>query len=162
MNIVHLMVGIQGSGKSTLATKLATSLPAVLVSTDEIRKTYPKLPENMVLPKAYEICYEALKNGHDVIYDATNITPKVRMRFINALKSFDSDINFMVGCHYMDVPVEICKKRVDLRNKQLDQLYLPIEVVDSYFSRLIKPTIEEGYSFIKIYDDNLGLIVEMN
>ena len=43
------------------------------------------------------------------------------------------------------------KKRVEKRNKIADELYLPIEVIDSYNAKLIAPSVDEGYIFIKIY-----------
>ena len=39
--------------------------------------------------------------------------------------------------------------------------YLPIEVIDSYSKRLVSPSIDEGYVFIKIYNENLDLIKEL-
>ena len=69
--------------------------------------------------------------------------------------------DFEVGCYYLDVPIQICKKRVEKRNKIADELYLPIEVIDSYNAKLIAPSVDEGYIFIKIYDENLNLIKEL-
>lgn len=69
--------------------------------------------------------------------------------------------DFKIGCHYLDVPTDICKKRVERRNKINGELYLPIEVIDSYSKRLVSPSIDEGYVFIKIYNENLDLIKEL-
>ncbi len=156
MNTLHLMVGIQGSGKSTLAKKLAEELHIIVVSTDEIRQKFPSLASSMVLPKAYEFCAEELVKGNDVIYDATNITPKVRKRIIDAIKQYN--INFLVGCHYLQTSIETCKKRVALRNQDENQLFLPLEVIDSYANNLIAPSEDEKYDFICVYDESGSLI----
>ena len=55
MKTIHLMVGIQGSGKTTLAKKLSSALVAKIVSTDEVRKTFPMIDEN-----GNEIVYDVL------------------------------------------------------------------------------------------------------
>lgn len=47
MKTIHLMVGIQGSGKTTLAKKLSSALVAKIVSTDEVRKTFPRLMKSL-------------------------------------------------------------------------------------------------------------------
>lgn len=159
MKTIHLMVGIQGSGKTTLAKKLSSALVAKIVSTDEVRKTFPMIDEKFIWPKVYEMCAKELINGRDVIFDATSITPKVRKRLFENVSLYTTD--FEVGCYYLDVPIHICKKRVEKRNKIADELYLPIEVIDSYNAKLIAPSVDEGYIFIKIYDENLNLIKEL-
>ena len=55
MKTIHLMVGIQGSGKTTLAKKLSSALVAKIVSTDEVRKTFPMIDEKFIWPKVYEM-----------------------------------------------------------------------------------------------------------
>ena len=159
MKTIHLMVGIQGSGKTTLAKKLASDLVAKIISTDEIRKTFLMIDEQFVWTKVYEMCANELINGRDVIFDATNITPNVRRRFFEKVSQYTKD--FKIGCHYLDVPTDICKKRVERRNKINGELYLPIEVIDSYSKRLVSPSIDEGYVFIKIYNENLDLIKKL-
>lgn len=153
------VITINGSGKTTLAKKLSSALVAKIVSTDEVRKTFPMIDEKFIWPKVYEMCAKELINGKDVIFDATSITPKVRKRLFENVSLYTTD--FEVGCYYLDVPIHICKKRVEKRNKIADELYLPIEVIDSYNAKLIAPSVDEGYIFIKIYDENLNLIKEL-
>ena len=159
MKTIHLMIGIQGSGKTTLAKKLATTYHAKIISTDEVRKNYPHIEEKMVWPTVYKMCAIELEQGLDVIFDATSITPKVRKRLVDNIIQYTSD--FKIGCHFLDVPVEICKTRVIKRNQLAGELFLPIEVIDSYFEQLIPPTIDENFCFIKIYDENQNLIKEI-
>lgn len=157
MNLIHLMVGIQGSGKSTFSNKLSKEQNIKIVSTDVVRQTVIDIKEEDVWPTVYKMCADELKKGKDVIFDATSITPKVRLRLIDNVKSYYD--NFDVGCYYFDVDPTICKNRVEIRNKQENELYLPVEVIDSYFERMIKPTLEEGFIFIKTIDE-IGKIKE--
>lgn len=157
MNTIHLMVGIQGSGKSTLSKKIAEELNIIISSTDEVRKQNKGIKEELVWPLAYEMCANQLKKGNDVIFDATSITPKVRARLINNIKEYYD--KFEVGCYFFDVKPEICKERVSKRNNIDGELYLPIEVIDSYQERLIKPSLDEGFKFIKIINE-FGEIID--
>ena len=157
MNTIHLMVGIQGSGKSTLSKKLAQELDIIISSTDEVRKQNVGIKEELVWPLAYEMCANELKKGKDVIFDATSITPKVRARLINNIKEYYD--SFEVGCYFFQVNPEICKQRVSVRNTIEGELYLPVEVIDSYYEKLVKPTIDEGFKFIKVINE-MGEIIE--
>ena len=158
MNTIHLMVGIQGSGKSTFSKKISDELNIIIASTDEVRKQNKGVDEQQIWPLAYKMCVDELKKGKDVIFDATSITPKVRARLINNIKEMFS--SFEVGCYFFDVDPKICKSRVAERNKVEGELYLPLEVIDSYNEKLIKPTLEEGFKFIKVIN-HLGIIIEI-
>ena len=77
MNTIHLMIGIQGSGKTTFSKRLSKSLNIEIVSTDLIRKEMSEILEEQVWSMVYQKCASELAKGKDVIFDATNITPKV-------------------------------------------------------------------------------------
>ena len=157
MNKIHLMVGIQGSGKSTFSKKLSEQLNIIISSTDEVRKQNKGIKEELVWPMAYQMCAEELKKGKDVIFDATSITPKVRKRLVDNIKQYFDQ--FEVGCYFFKVNPEICKQRVSIRNNISGELYLPLEVIDSYHEKIIKPTLDEGFVFIKTINE-FGEIVE--
>ena len=65
----------------------------------------------------------------------------------------------IVCAYYFDTDVKTCYERVKIRNTIENELYLPEEVVYSYHSKLIEPTFEEDFVFIKIVRD--GKIVEV-
>ena len=113
--------------------------------------------EVKVFPEVYRLCANELKEGRDVIFDATSITPKVRARLINNIKEYYDE--FEIGCYFFQVDPEICKQRVSVRNNIEGELYLPVEVIDSYHERLVKPTLDEGFKFIKIVNE-IGEIIE--
>ena len=53
----------------------------------------------------------------------------------------------------------ICAARVEKRNKEENQINIPIEVIYSYSERLVPPTLEEGFEFIKIIRN--GIVAEV-
>lgn len=140
---VHMMVGIPGSGKSTYSKKLHQECGYPIVSTDVVRTLHPDWDESLIWPEVYRLCAEYLSNNQDIIYDATNITPKVRNRFCDEVNKIY--FNYERIAYYFDVPAEICMQRVDKRNKIPGELFLPIEVIASYGEKIIKPTLEEGF-----------------
>ena len=143
-----MLIGIQGSGKTTYSKKLSKEYNAEVVSTDKVRQTYPGIVESEVFPTVYKLCAEKLKEGNNVILDATHITPKVRKRTFDALDQYE--VEYEKIAVYLDTPVEECVRRVDIRNKNPEELFIPLEVIESYGKNLIVPTKEEGFSEIYI------------
>lgn len=141
MKNIHMMIGIPGSGKSTFASKLGKEKNYKIVSTDNIRKD--NISENDVWIKVYDNICNILKDNDDCIFDATNITKKVRDRFINNLQKKIREFN-LYG-YYMPTFYKECVKRVELRNKDKDSLYLPISVIYSYNKSIYPPTYEENF-----------------
>ena len=153
--MIHMLVGIQGSGKSTYALELSKELNCEIVSTDNVRKA--GVPEQDVWKVVYQKCADALNNNIDVIYDATNITPKVRKRLFDEVSKLEATP--VVGAYFFDTDVKTCFERVKKRNTIEGELFLPEEVVFSYHSKLIKPECEEGFEFVKTIKD--GKVVEV-
>ena len=152
MAVLHLMVGIQGSGKSTYSKKLRNEYGYKIISSDEVRKMHPDWEEVRIFPEVYRLCAIELREGRDVIFDATNITPKVRSKNIGLVRELYSD--FKVYAYFINTNKEICKERVKRRNNIEGELYLPIEVIDSYFNNLVIPSVEEGFDKVIIIDNN--------
>ncbi len=145
--MIHMLIGIPGSGKSTYAKVLAKKLNCDIISTDRVRMDNPSWEENAIWPEVYRLCANALKNNVDAIFDATNVTPKVRKRFVDEVSKHGVEVK--MGAYYFDTPPSVCAKRVALRNEDHSQPHLPVEVVYSYGSSIIYPTNSEGFLFIK-------------
>lgn len=156
--MIHMLIGIQGSGKTTFAKELRKMLNCNVASTDYIRMTVEGIKEEEVWPRVYQMCKDAIIAKEDIIYDATNITPKVRKRLFDQMK--ETGVNFEIGAYYFIVDPKVCVERVKKRNNQEGELYLPPEVVFSYASKIIEPTFEEGFAFIKKVKD--GKVIEEN
>lgn len=165
MSTLHMMIGIQGSGKTTYTRKLEEKYGAKIVSSDLIRTLHPNWSEEKIFPEVYRLCAEYLENGVDVIADSTSITPRVRKRYVDSVKSYGVD--FDIVAHYFSIPYEVCYQRVRERNLNPEERYLPLPVIVSYLSRLIPPMLTEGFKEIKIIDqvDDIllkNLIVDVN
>lgn len=143
-----MLIGIPGSGKTTYSKELAVKYNAKVISTDKVRQTYVGIDEKEVFPTVYRLCSEELKNGLNVILDATHITPKVRKRTFDTLDQHG--VSYEKVAYYFDTPVEVCLKRVEKRNQDPNELFLPLEVIESYGNNIIVPTKEEGFSEIYI------------
>ena len=150
--MIYLMIGIQGSGKSTFSKALSSDNNIEIISTDGIRQKNPGIDEKLVWPTVYDLLAEKVRNNEDAIFDATNITPKVRERFFKNLS--DRGVSPTVIAYFFDTPVEVCHERVVNRNKKENELFLPPEVVYSYHESLIKPVLDEGFREIRIVRNN--------
>ena len=156
--MIHMLVGIQGSGKTTFANELKKELNCEIVSTDNVRKL--GVQESEVWKVVYQKCADALNEQKDVIYDATNITPKVRKRLFDEVTKLNATP--LVGVYYFITDVKTCYERVKQRNKIEGELYLPEEVVFSYNEKLIEPTFDEDFIFIKKVLDGKVIEVQTN
>ena len=143
-----MLIGIPGSGKTTYSKELKEKYDAKVISTDKVRQTFKDIEEKDVFPTVYRLSIEELKNGRNVILDATHITPKVRKRSFDALDEYG--VAYEKVAVYVDTPVEECARRVEKRNLDPNELFLPVEVVYSYGQNIIPPTKEEGFSEIYI------------
>ncbi len=150
--MIHLLVGIQGSGKTTFSKILAKKLKADIVSTDAIRKANPGILEKLVWVKVYEDLANALKNNKEVVFDATSINRNVRKRFFDNVSSYG--VTVKAGAYFLDTEINECIKRVEKRNLDKNELYLPIEVINSYSKSLEIPSLDEGFMFVKVVRNN--------
>ena len=156
MATLHMLIGIPGSGKSTYVrnTLINQLNNAIIVSSDEVRNLHPDFDEDHIWPEIYRLCAIALLENKELIFDATNITPKVRKRFFDELEKrnvkFDS---YQKIAYYFTTDVEICYQRVLKRNQNPNERYLPVEVIRQYNANKIMPTEEEGFCKIVVVED---------
>lgn len=146
--MIHMLIGIQGAGKSTFANEYSKEINAEIISTDGVRIANPGISEDLVWPYVYKKVAECVTNNIEVIFDATSITPKVRKRFIDNVELHG--VKCVIGAYFFDVDKNVCAARVEKRNNENTQINIPIEVIYSYSERLVPPTLDEGFKFIKI------------
>lgn len=141
MSTLYVMCGCPGSGKSTYAKEHFPK--AVYACADDVRECLYGNAAIQGNPKeVFEVMGEGVKAflaaGQDVVYDTTAVTSKLRRQII---KKF----NVPTVCIFMNTPVEECKKRNAARSR-----VVPEEVIDRMARKLTVPTLEEGFSEIKI------------
>ena len=147
-----MMIGIPGSGKTTYSKDLSKEYNAKVISSDKVRQTIVGIKENDVFPTVFKLCIEELKENRNVILDATHITPKVRKRTFDALDEFN--VPYEKVAVYVDTPVDVCVRRVEKRNQDPNELFLPLEVIASYGNNIIPPSLSEGFIDIKVIKSN--------
>lgn len=96
-NKLYILIGVPGVGKSTIANKLKNK-NTIHLSSDNIREEYIENIEDYQKhnAKVFEIMnnktFELLKEGKNVIYDATNLSRKKRKNLYNQAKKYDTEV----------------------------------------------------------------------
>ena len=148
-----MLIGLPGSGKSTYAKSLLDPEGKVkYCSSDSIRKELYG-DENIqgnpqtVFEHLHNNVQMYLKQGYDVIYDATNVTRKNRRGVINKFNNI-ADIE----AHIVWAPYEECVARDKQRVKTVGE-----DVIRKFLYRWQSPNYDEGFKFIDvIYNCNAG------
>lgn len=147
MSTVHMMIGIQGSGKTTYSETLSRKYNIPVISSDKVRDDRPDIDPKEIFPEVYRRCSLVIKEGKDLIFDATNITKKVRQRFRDKLKELDCE-GFDVIAYYFVPDVDLAVKRVEKRNQMPGERFLPLEVIKDFADNLEVPDDTEGFKEI--------------
>ena len=141
MSKFYMMVGIAGSGKSYIANEIGCKI----VSSDAIRKELYGSEEDQshndrVFNEVHKRIKNAIKNGEDVIYDATNLSRKRRKGFLKELPA-DVEKIAVVAATELDVILEQNASRMR---------HVPEEVIMRMFKTMTLPRLDEGWDSIRI------------
>ena len=148
-----MMVGLVGSGKSTYAKQLAEETNAIICSSDAIREELcgdenSQDNNDEVFKILHSRIKENLKNGNNVIYDATNINSKRRRSFLSELRR----ISCIKKCIIMSTPFKMCCIQNESRNR-----VVPYEVIERMYKNWNTPYWFEGWDEIEIKkQDNIS------
>lgn len=150
--ICQLDVLSSGSGKSTFARDLRLEFSSLgseidVYSSDALRlELYGDENDQTHNAEVFEELHKrmlaALKEGKDVIYDATNLTVKDRMKF---LKKIPENWNVTKHCHILPISYEEAVKRQDLRERKV-----PAEVIKRQMCKFQTPWFHEGWNHISV------------
>ena len=149
-NKLYLMVGCPGSGKSTYAKRYLTN--AVYISRDDIRFSLVKENEEY-FSKEKEVfkvfvnkINNKLRDGYDVVADATHLNPSSRFKLLTNL-----DLNknkTEVIAIFIQMPLDICLKQNEKRKGT--RSYVPKTVIKRMYYSLTAPNTEECYGLIDV------------
>jgi predicted kinase len=145
--ILAVMVGISGSGKSTFADGLKTSLRlengniTEKVSTDDIRLELTGNAEDQsqngrVFSVARARVASLLKQGKNVIADATSPTKKDRREWLELGRAADAEVR----AYFVEVSLAVAKQRNAQRDRKV-----PEWVIDKQLAKLTAPDESEGF-----------------
>lgn len=141
-----LLVGPPGVGKTTYANKyIKENSNTTHLSSDGIRKELwgdeaIQGDNNEVFSLMQTRAIEALDNGRNVVYDATNMTRKDRSYIIELCPKF-----VQIEAHIIWAPIETCIERDVTRERTVGK-----EVIDRMLKRFQAPYYDEGIEKIKI------------
>ena len=151
MNKLFMMIGIPASGKTSLAEQIAKSEDAEIVSSDNIRKELYgdeniQGDNNKVFRILQERIINGLKYNKNMIYDATNISYKTRIAFLQRLNKLEVEkIAIMVATPYVDCLI---------RNAQRERK-VPEEVIKRMYYNFYVPQYFEGFDDIQIIHNEI-------
>lgn len=141
-----LLVGIPGSGKTTYSNDyMKSNSNTIHLSSDSIRaelygdESIQGNPAE-VFSLMQKRAIEALNDGKDVIYDATNITRKDRSGIIGICPKFAK-----IEAHIIWAPIETCIERDAARDRTVGKA-----VIDKMLKRFQAPYYDEGIDEIVI------------
>ena len=141
-----MMAGLPGSGKSAYAEQLAKIDNYIIHASDKIREEMGDINDQskneQVFVTLHRRVKEDLKNGKNVIYDATNLNRRRRMAFLRELKN--------IPCHKICVliatPYELCVVQNFKRERRV-----PVEVIWNMVLRFQMPSTHEGFDEVIVH-----------
>ena len=143
MNKFMMLVGVSGCGKSTIAAELAKD-GAVVYSSDAMREEMWGNAEDqrnpgMVFEEMNKRVIASLKDGFDVVYDATNLSSKRRASLLRHIERNTQDVEF--ECHLVVAEPQRC-----LSNQLLRERQVPEYAVRKQLCSFQVPTMDEGWT----------------
>lgn len=144
MPVFTMMCGLPGSGKSDYAQKIAKETGATVFSSDAIRLELfgtenEQRHQDIVFETLHRRVKEALRNGKDAVYDATNINYKRRMAFVGELAN--------IPCEKVCVLIATSYTECLRRNASRERI-VPENVVKRMLMSFWIPQFYEGWDKI--------------
>lgn len=151
MAILNIMIGIPGSGKTNYAKKYLLVNNSVYLSSDDIRiELYgfeDQTHNDVVFETMKKRTLNALKEGKDVIYDATNLNKKRRSGIINEAHKLDAQVDAYLCCTPINIILE--------RNITRAERQLPWDKLVQMIQSIEPPMYYEGFDNIYLIDGGM-------
>ncbi len=159
MGKLYYLVGLPGSSKTTWAKKIKNDVNATYLSSDDLRiELYGDVHNQEHNGNLFQImskrAKELLKQGSNVIYDATNISSKRRTIFLKELKNIYCE----KICVYFATDINTCYDNDLKRDRQVG-----FNVIDRMYRNLQIPMYHEGWDDIRIIgNEEANLLYNIN
>ena len=143
------LVGLAGSGKSTYAKTLSDRYGYKIHSSDALRKEMfgdenvnSKEENERMFAELHRRIKDDLKNGTDVIYDATNINKRNRIDFLRYI----DDVKCDKLCVLVMLPFQMCLERNANRERKV-----PDKAIKRMYTHFQPPHPNEGWDDFQIF-----------
>lgn len=159
MATLNIMIGIPGSGKSNYAKKCLINDNTEYLSSDDIRiELYgfeDQTHNDVVFETMKKRTLNALREGKDVIYDATNLSKKRRSGIISEARKLSAQINAYLCCTPINIILERNITRVE-RQLPWDKLVQMIQSIEPpmYYEGFDNIYLIDGGMYNDVYDYN--------
>ena len=143
-NTLYITVGLPGSGKSTYAKEFIKGKEIQYLSSDSLGAVYGK-DENdqsvtsIVFGHIKRKVDEFLKDGKNVLVDATSVNRKERSDYINTAKKYGAKVVAIVFKMDRQGLIDRNKKRGEQGGR-----VVPTNIIDRMLSKYEDPSFNEG------------------
>ena len=143
-NTLYIAVGLPGSGKSTYAKNFIKGKDIEYLSSDELRAVYGKdetdqSVTSIVFGHIKRKVDEFLKDGKNVLVDATSVNRRERSDYINSAKKYGAKVVALVFKMDRQGLIDRNKKRGEQGGR-----IVPDWVIDKMLAKYEEPSFAEG------------------
>jgi predicted kinase len=143
-NTLYITVGLPGSGKSTYAKEFIKGKEIEYLSSDSLRAVFGKSEEDQtVTPLVFghikKKVDEFLKDGKNVMVDATSVNRKERSDYVNTAKKYGAKVVAIVFKMDRQGLIDRNKKRGEQGGR-----VVPDWVIDKMLAKFEEPSYSEG------------------
>ena len=143
-NTLYITVGLPGSGKSTYVKNFIKDKEIEYISSDSLRAVYGKdetdqTVTHQVFGHIKRKVDEFLKDGKNVLVDATSVNRKERSDYINTAKKYGAKVVAIVFKMDRQGLIDRNKKRGEQGGR-----VVPDWVIDKMLNKFEEPSYDEG------------------